>query len=624
MECQEIIPLRILSEEDAWNLFVKKTRKSFHESTKLYDVARRVARECAGLPVALIAVARALGDKDIDDWTEAARRLKAAQPANYEDEREVLRCIKLSYDHLRPDDDNIAKFFFLLCCLFPEDSEIEVEDLLVYALGKGLFRDADTIKAARAKAHSVVKYLKASSLLLDSACYGFVKMHDVIRDVAISISLSEDGSRFLVQAGCGLKDWPANIADEGYSAISLMRNEIHKLPNKLICDVICLPPVVLFNPNWVSFNICISRKGFMKQSYYGRFFERKLTVKMDAHRHLSRYLTLNTSMKYLPDWFIDVVTEKTEILEYTGYKGLDNILVEYHHGRLHELKYLGVIDCYVDRVLMNSITWVPRIPVFESLIELYLEGVGGLQKLCVGELPAMSLGNLKLLNVRNCPHLVHALIPSNMLPTLQNLEILHCEHTKDAGGTEMEYVFAFELLETEKIVLPKLREITLCYLVNLKSIWCGHPPGGVFSNLNSLAIHGCQKLKYLLDYHVAISLFQLELLWVEQCSDLETVIESSRNTETIKIIFPKLKELYLNSLPQLRWIYRSASILCPSLEHLYVCLCPRLSILAAADFQSKNHVQTNDEEHFAIIFERLFHRQFNSEEVPQFFSKKRK
>lgn len=88
MESQENIPLQVLSEEDAWNLFVKKTRKSFHESTNLYDVGRRVAKECAGLPVALVAVARALGDKDLDDWTEAAQRLKAAQPANYEDERE--------------------------------------------------------------------------------------------------------------------------------------------------------------------------------------------------------------------------------------------------------------------------------------------------------------------------------------------------------------------------------------------------------------------------------------------------------------------------------------------------------------------------------------------------------
>ncbi|XP_004295918.1 PREDICTED: disease resistance protein At4g27190-like [Fragaria vesca subsp. vesca] len=231
MESQATIPLLGLSNDDAWNLFVKKTIKSFHESTIFYNVARTVAKECAGLPVALVAVARALGDKDLDDWTEAARRLKAAQPANYEDKRVVFRCIKLSYDYLTPDDDNISKKLFLLCCLFPEDSDIKVEDLLVYALGKGLFQDADTINAARAKAHLVVNYLKDSSLLLESEHYGFVKMHDVIRDVAVSISLSEDGSRFLVKAGCELKYWP-RITHQDYCAISLMRNEIHELPER--------------------------------------------------------------------------------------------------------------------------------------------------------------------------------------------------------------------------------------------------------------------------------------------------------------------------------------------------------------------------------------------------------
>ncbi|PRQ43484.1 putative P-loop containing nucleoside triphosphate hydrolase [Rosa chinensis] len=91
MESQSSIPLNILSEEDSWKLFVKKARKSFENSTNFYDIARKVARECAGLPVALIAVARALGDKDLDEWKEAARRLKASQPVHPEDGRVVLK-----------------------------------------------------------------------------------------------------------------------------------------------------------------------------------------------------------------------------------------------------------------------------------------------------------------------------------------------------------------------------------------------------------------------------------------------------------------------------------------------------------------------------------------------------
>ncbi|XP_050371164.1 probable disease resistance protein At4g27220 isoform X2 [Argentina anserina] len=637
MESQEIIPLQVLSEEDAWNLFQKKARTPLHESTNLYGVARTVARECAGLPIAVIAVARALGDQDLDDWWEAAYRLKAGQPANYEDERDVFRCIKLSYDYLRPDDNNIAKSLFLLCCLFPEDFEIKVEDLLVYAIGIGLFQDAETIREARAKAHLVVKYLKASSLVLDSAYHGFVKMHDVIRDVAITIS-SEVGPRFFVKAGCELQSWPAiHNAHEGYSAISLMRNQIHKLPESLkvdIHDVNCLPPEVSSNPYWVNFDICIGWKEHMEQSYYGRFFERKLNVRLDAEWHLSRYLTLNTSIETLPDWFIHLVTEKTKMLEYIGCRNLENLLVDHDRGRLKVLQFLAVIECHMD-VLMNS---VHSEPVFESLIYLFLEGLYGLEKLCIGNLAPGSLCNLKLLNVRNCLELEDVLLTSNLLPMLQNLETLHCEYSKDVRVTKMEYVFDCAMLEPEEIILPKLREITLCYIMNLKGICYGHPPRGVFCNLNSLAIRGCQKLKYLFEYKVAQSLFQLELLWVEECSDLETVTETSWETKIMeewpefeavteaswltinKLCFPKLKEIYLSSLPQLTWI--QGSFECPSLEHLYVYKCPRLPDLVASDFQSKSHVKANDEGHFAIIFERLFHRQFNPEQIPQFFSKK--
>ncbi|XP_062011733.1 probable disease resistance protein At4g27220 [Rosa rugosa] len=802
MENQASIPLRVLSEDDAWDLFVKKARKCFDESPHFYDVARTVAKECAGLPVALVAVARALGDKDLHDWREAARRLKAAQPANYEDEREVFRCIKLSYDYLKPDDDNIAKSFFLLCCLFPEDFDIDIEDLLVYAMGKGIFQDAHTIQEARAKAHSVVNYLKASSLLLDGAYPGFVKMHDVIRDVAISISSSEDGPRFLVKAGCELRDWPAiNIAHEGYSAISLMRNEIHDLPKTLVCsklqilllqsnsineipnpffqspnelrvldlsetsisflpsssslltnlqalyldeckrivdismlgklknlqilsmknldiintggtrqnalpkeigcltklkmldvtdacfetvpskvisnlngleelymkcdfcdwgsrivkgslfssvfgtaknasfdeltglsrlnslkvhisDAKCLPRLVRFNPNWGNFDICISRKEFMRQSYYGRFFERKQTVKSDPRQHLFQYVTLNTSTESLPDWFIEVVTEKAKILEYIGYSGLDDIIVEYDHGRLHVLKCLAVIECCMYGELMYSRRRVRNNPVFESLEELYLEAVRDMRLLCVGELPSGSLCNLKLLNVRNCLALEGALLRSNLLKRLQNLEILHCENTEESRETKLEYVFDFGRMGDEKIDLPKLREITLCYLMSLDSICSDYHLDGVFRNLNSLVIRCCRKLKYLFESNVAQSFFQLELLWVEKCADLVTVIEPSWGTEINDLVFPKLKEIYLNSLPHLTGIYRQNRVMCPSLEHLYVYGCPGLSNLAASDFQSKNHVEANNEGHFAIIFERLFHRQFNPEEFPQFFSKK--
>ncbi|PRQ43906.1 putative P-loop containing nucleoside triphosphate hydrolase, leucine-rich repeat domain, L [Rosa chinensis] len=231
MESQEKIHLNILSKVDSWRLFVKEARKSIDKSSNFYVVASDVARECAGLPIALIAVARALRDAGLDRWKEAARRLKASQPPIPEDERDVFKCIKLSYDYLKSDD---SKSCFLLCCLFPEDYNIPIEYLVKYGIGKGMFQDS-TMLEARDTINLVVKDLKDSSLLLDGRDDRCVRMHDVIRDMGIFISSSEDGKRFLVTVGCELKNWPNIDACKGYSAISLMKNKICKLPEELVC-----------------------------------------------------------------------------------------------------------------------------------------------------------------------------------------------------------------------------------------------------------------------------------------------------------------------------------------------------------------------------------------------------
>ncbi|XP_004294963.1 PREDICTED: disease resistance protein At4g27190-like [Fragaria vesca subsp. vesca] len=244
MECQEKITLNILSERDSWNLFLRKAGTIPLESQ---NVARKVAGECKGLPIALIAVARALGDEDQEEWEKAAKRLEQSQYVNpnyEEDEENAFRCIRLSYDYLKNEDH---KSCFLLCCLFPEDCNIEIEDLFRYAIGKRLFRDAQTMEEARGKLVTVIKYLKGSSLLLDSEEDGCVKMHDVIRDTALNIAQSEDGHRFFVKAGVGLKGWLPRGLHEGCTAISLMRNEIRKLPeDEVVCPNL---QILLLNGN---------------------------------------------------------------------------------------------------------------------------------------------------------------------------------------------------------------------------------------------------------------------------------------------------------------------------------------------------------------------------------------
>ncbi|CAN6693456.1 unnamed protein product [Malus baccata var. baccata] len=755
MKSQEKIHLHILSEEDSWALFVKKANRPF-ESTNFYDIARKVAGECHGLPIALIAVARALGDKDLEEWREAARRLEMSQITNLDDDGDVFRCIKLSYDYLNGND---AKSFFLLCCLFPEDSDIQIEDLLKYGIGKGLFRDANSMQQARSTAHLVAKYLKACSLVLDGEQDGCVRMHDVIRDMAILIASSGDGGQgFLVKAGCDLKDWPKNSLED-YSAISLMGNEICNLPDELVCpkleilllqsnfeveeipedffqspnalrvfdissteiislpssfnlltklqtlhldrcqsitdvsilgelkklevlsmresgiealpeeighltnlrmldltmstyiaaipsnvisrlskleelymqlsfadwgktvegeddktnasfdeliclpylnslkvdisDAECLPENVGFFRNWVNFDICISRDPV----------HRSMNVHLSKNiiTPYSRALFLDTTINTLPDWFNSTATERVEKIIYLEPRSLTDILLEYNHGKLHGLKFLHLQECREMVTLMNTETRVPNKPVLESLEELHVFCWDRLQQLCVGELLRGSLGKLKFLEVEQCEGVADALVPSNLLQRLQNLEVLI------VCATGMVYIFESQGLEQGETVLTKLREMKLENLPELTNILNGPAQPAMFHNLKTLAISKCKKLKTLFTFDVAQCLLQLEELWVQECHSLDKLFGLSEViVQDDEIIFPQLKNLALQSLSKLTSVLgESATLLCPSLEYLHVLDCPEF-LTSTSDFHSNMQVQVNNEQHFLLLRKRLW------------------
>ncbi|XP_040375688.1 probable disease resistance protein At4g27220 isoform X2 [Rosa chinensis] len=391
MKCQEKINLTTLSEEDSWTLFVRNAGRSF-ESTNFEDVARRVAGECCGLPIALIAVARALGGKDLVEWKRAAQRLEKSHAANPEDYGEASKCIKLSYDYLKEED---YKSYFLLCCLFPEDFEIEIEDLFKYAIGKGLFRDADTIEEARDEADSVATHLKHCCLLLDGENNKFVRMHDVVRDTAIQIAQSEDGHGFFVKAGCGLKDWPPRL-HEGYSAISLMANCIAKLPEKLVCPKL---QILLLNSN--------SSIGEIPESFFQS--PNELTV-LDLTRTrislLPQSFSLLTNLQalYLDRCFKFIDTSKLGELKKLEILSMRNSCFKGLSREIGDLTNLRMLD-----ITSKSIDTVPSkvISKLHNLEELYMQGFWNWGSKVVGEGDetnagfdeVTSLSNLRVLEV---------------------------------------------------------------------------------------------------------------------------------------------------------------------------------------------------------------------------------
>ena len=202
MKIQKIFPIKVLSEEESWNLFKEKVGNCI-DTPDLRKIAEEVAKECGGLPLAIVTVGKALANKGNVEWTAALQQLKKAIPKNIPGlDSKVYSSTELSYSSLKSDE---AKSCFLLCCLFLEDSDIVIEYLVRYGVGQRSFAKIYTVAEARNRVCAIVKNLKRSSLLLDSEKEECVKMHDVVRDVAISIAVKHD---FLVRLDDKMEEWP--------------------------------------------------------------------------------------------------------------------------------------------------------------------------------------------------------------------------------------------------------------------------------------------------------------------------------------------------------------------------------------------------------------------------------
>ncbi|KAL8513527.1 hypothetical protein ACS0TY_012845 [Phlomoides rotata] len=191
MDAKPILEMETLTEEEALSFFKEKIRFCANDQNRLSNLTQEIAMECKGLPLALASVAGALKDKkdDISIWNDALQQLKSSNP---EDLSEVLKNVytplKLSYDYLSSQN---ARFIFLLCCLFPEDFSIPLEDLAAYALGLRMFDGTWKLEKVRNRIYALVDMLKSRFLLLEGKDERYVRMHDVVRDVAIFITSNE-------------------------------------------------------------------------------------------------------------------------------------------------------------------------------------------------------------------------------------------------------------------------------------------------------------------------------------------------------------------------------------------------------------------------------------------------
>ncbi|KAA8516913.1 hypothetical protein F0562_017269 [Nyssa sinensis] len=230
MGTQKDFPVQVLSKEEAWDLFKEMAGHSV-DTVDLHPIAKEVAQECGGLPIALVTLGRALKNKEKHAWNDALQQLRRSSVTHIPGmQKKVYLSIELSYNYLESAQ---AKSLLLVCCLFPEDYNIWIEDLVRYIVGLRLFEDVETVAEARNRVYSVVDELRSCSLLL-AGDEVFVKLHDVVRDVGIAIA-SKGEHLYLVRHDNKLEEWPEKERCEPCTAISLTSNSMHELPDGLDC-----------------------------------------------------------------------------------------------------------------------------------------------------------------------------------------------------------------------------------------------------------------------------------------------------------------------------------------------------------------------------------------------------
>jgi len=231
-----------LSKEDSWSLFcVHAFRSPSNVPSELETLARCMADECRGLPLALKVIGEAMfGEVLPEQWKLLLKRLGASRMQEMAVKDELYERLKLGYDLLSEDDGRL-KDCFLHFAAFPEDYSANFNDILWHWIGEGLVpgNGGDDPKA---DAFSLLNKLRRRSFIesegnVDSKVLSF-KLHDVMRDLAFYILENDRGTPpakqlYLYRAGQNLENFPQEWEVKSKARkLSLCRNKLCTLPTK--------------------------------------------------------------------------------------------------------------------------------------------------------------------------------------------------------------------------------------------------------------------------------------------------------------------------------------------------------------------------------------------------------
>ncbi|KAK3188591.1 hypothetical protein Dsin_028152 [Dipteronia sinensis] len=233
MGCK-IVQVKPLSEKEALELIFEKAELDISEVPTLEETVELMVKQCAGLPLSIVTIASSLkGEEDISEWRNALNELSNNVRTIKVKDDEIFVRLKFSYDRLK--DEKIRRCF-LYCALYPEDHDIQKNELVDCWIAEGLVDEMGNSQATEDRAHIIIKILVNNCLLVESIDYrgrNCVKLHDVLRELTLKYITSKS-PLFMVKAGLKLVELPSKREwKENLDKISLMNNFVRKIPSSV-------------------------------------------------------------------------------------------------------------------------------------------------------------------------------------------------------------------------------------------------------------------------------------------------------------------------------------------------------------------------------------------------------
>ncbi|GKV02982.1 hypothetical protein SLEP1_g15352 [Rubroshorea leprosula] len=623
--CEKVIRMQQLPEEESLNLFLDTVGHDVMKIPKLEETLNLVVAECAGLPLAIVVIAKSMrGEHDIS-----------------------------IYDRL---NDPELQNCFLHCSLYPKDGSIERYELIQDWIDNGLIEQLETRKAMHDRASFILNSLINKCLIERAEYYSdHIRMHDVMREMALQVA----GPRFMAKAGLWrgeapeANEWTENLekvwlSENGItdfassmspncpklSGLDLSRNHVlRQIPDSFFAHMIGLKFLVLSwtaieaLPDSISIleNLTVLRLDYCRKLRYMPSLVKlkalkKLDLKQAGILEVPQGMEMLVNLQHLDLDCPDLVGLPTEILcNLTHLQFLAVVLksttFEMKAEKVIKLKVLETfIGQFEDLQVFNNFVksfhedqkftryWLRvgstggRGTAFDGKMRLdgfklgrdYSELLAGVEFTKIIALSGVQIGRVysvlplnevQLLKITECND-VKILNETSWFNTATDLR--YCE-INDCKGLEcMLDLFSSSSVcsSFDKLEILQLNNLSnLQVLVKVEAQAASAPstlraprptPSSIFSNLKFFKIRCCPRIKKLFPFQLLKGLQNLEEIDVEDCQRVEEIIEvedeketitTVGNNETIRLVLPNLRKLRLKKLPKLKSICATRGVM---------------------------------------------------------------